>query len=228
MDFNDGNGGNGRNDGNGDLNLIDFNNVNNGNNGNNGGLSGSNNLSQPSKTPVSTKEEALKKIRYVDSILEPGSVKKYFKDESLTDIYLKLKAILRTPIKVPAKSSKLLILKAGIISLKDDMKDMSKDEIKNKKLYLLLLFIEDIINKLEGKSQEKESQKDLAIKYIPPGYFKEQGKGLKIMTLPILLAQKKAGNNSQKLNNEIRQIIYSLYNSKNMSKTVYNHLMNSI
>ena len=65
---------------------------------------------------------------------------------------------------------------------------------------------------------------------------KEQSrKGLKIMTLnqlltrlPILLAQKKAGNNSQKLNNEIRQIIYSFYSSKNMSKTIYNHLMNSI
>ena len=50
-------------------------------------------------------------------------------------------------------------------------------------------------------------------------------KGLKIMTprqmitrLPILLAQEQAGNNSQKLNNEIRQIIYSLYRSKNLSK----------
>ena len=62
----------------------------------------------------------------------------------------------------------------------------------------------------------------------------EIGKGLKIMTpeqmitrLPILLAQKQAGNNSQKLNNEIRQITYSLYRSKNLSKTVYNHLINS-
>ena len=61
------------------------------------------------------------------------------------------------------------------------------------------------------------------------------GEGLKIMTpnqlltrLPILLAQKKAGNNSQKLNNETRQIIYSLHSSKNMSKAVCNHLMNSI
>ena len=64
------------------------------------------------------------------------------------------------------------------------------------------------------------------------GYETENktGQGLKIMTprLPILLAQKKAGNNSQKLNNEIRQIIYSLYSSKNMSKSVYNHLMNTI
>ena len=49
-----------------------------------------------------------------------------------------------------------------------------------------------------------------------------------LTTLPILLAQKKTGNNSQKLNNEIRQIIYSLYSSKNMSNTVYNYLMNSI
>ena len=57
-------------------------------------------------------------------------------------------------------------------------------------------------------------------------------KGLKIMTpkqmitrLPILLAQLKAGNNSQKLKNEIRQIVYSLYRSKNLSKTIYNHLI---
>ena len=61
------------------------------------------------------------------------------------------------------------------------------------------------------------------------------GHGLKIMNpyqlitrLLILLAQRKAGNNSQKLNNEIRQIIHSLYSSKNTSKTVYNHLMNSV
>ena len=64
---------------------------------------------------------------------------------------------------------------------------------------------------------------------------RQKGHGLKIMTpsqlitrLPILLAQKQAGNNSQKFNNEIRQIIYSLYRSKNLSKTVHNHLINSI
>ena len=63
----------------------------------------------------------------------------------------------------------------------------------------------------------------------------EIGKGLKIMTpkqtitrLPISLVQKQVGNNSQKLNNEIRQIIYSLYRSKNLSKRVYNHLIKSI
>ena len=46
--------------------------------------------------------------------------------------------------------------------------------------------------------------------------------------LPITLAQLKAGNNSEKLKNEIRQILYSLYCSKNMTKQVYNRLINYI
>ena len=64
---------------------------------------------------------------------------------------------------------------------------------------------------------------------------KQQGQGVKILTpkqlitrLPILLVQLKAGNNSQKLKNEIRQLLYSLYRSKKLSKTVYKHLMNTI
>ena len=63
----------------------------------------------------------------------------------------------------------------------------------------------------------------------------QQGKGLKILTpnqmlsrLPITLAQLKAGNNSEKLKNEIRQLLYSLYRSKNMTKQVYNNLIKHI
>ena len=44
--------------------------------------------------------------------------------------------------------------------------------------------------------------------------------------LPILLAQIQAGNNSIILKNEIRQILYSLYRSKVLTKTVYNNLTN--
>ena len=64
---------------------------------------------------------------------------------------------------------------------------------------------------------------------------RNQGKGLKILTpnqmlsrLPISLAQLKAGNNSEKLKNEIRQLLYSLYRSKNMTKQVYNNLIKPI
>ena len=46
--------------------------------------------------------------------------------------------------------------------------------------------------------------------------------------LPISLAQLKAGNNSPKLKNEIRQLLYSLYRSKKLSKTIYEHLINAI
>ena len=63
----------------------------------------------------------------------------------------------------------------------------------------------------------------------------QQGKGIKILTpnqmlsrLPITLAQLKAGNNSEKLKNEIRQLLYSLYRSKNMTKQVYNNLIKHI
>ena len=48
-----------------------------------------------------------------------------------------------------------------------------------------------------------------------------------LQRLPIALAQVKAGNNSENLLKEIRQIIYSLYQSKEITKKVYNNLMKS-
>ena len=58
---------------------------------------------------------------------------------------------------------------------------------------------------------------------------------LKILTpkqmlqrLPIALAQVKAGNNSESLLNEIRQIVYSLYQSKQITKKVYNNIIKLI
>ena len=62
-----------------------------------------------------------------------------------------------------------------------------------------------------------------------------KGTGLKILTpkqmlqrLSIALAQVKAGNNSENLLNEIRQIVYSLYQSKEITKKVYNNIIKSI
>ena len=49
-----------------------------------------------------------------------------------------------------------------------------------------------------------------------------------LKTLPIALAQVEAGNNSESLLNEIRQIVYSLYRSKEVTKKVYNNISNSI
>ena len=46
--------------------------------------------------------------------------------------------------------------------------------------------------------------------------------------LPISLAQLQAGNNSEKLKNEIRQLLHYLYCSKNMTKQAYNNLIKPI
>ena len=60
-------------------------------------------------------------------------------------------------------------------------------------------------------------------------------KGHKILTpkemlqrLPVALAQVKANNNSESLLNEIRQIVYSFYQSKQITKKVYNNIIKSI
>ena len=66
-------------------------------------------------------------------------------------------------------------------------------------------------------------------------YETKQGTGLKILTprqmlqrLPVALAQVTAGNNSERLLNKIRQIVYSLYQSKEITKKVHNNIIKSI
>ena len=93
---------------------------------------------------------------------------------------------------------------------------MSKEKIKNKKLNKILGIVSVILE------FNKEIQK-------------QRGSGLKILTpnqmlnrLPIILAQLKAGNNSEKLKNKIKQILYSLYQSKNLTKNVYKSLVDII
>ena len=88
-------------------------------------------------------------------------------------------------------------------------------------------------NKLKTKENEKII--DVVERIVELNNENQLGEGLKILTpdqmlsrLPITLAQLKAGNNSQKLINEIRQLLYSLYRSKKLTKTIYNNLINII
>ena len=73
---------------------------------------------------------------------------------------------------------------------------------------------------LEVKRLAKDSQKGEGLKILTPNQM--------LKRLPIALAQVKAGNNSDCLLNEIRQIVYSLYRSKETTKKVYNNIINSI
>ena len=84
------------------------------------------------------------------------------------------------------------------------------------------------------KIQENEKIIDIVEKVIEHDR-QNQGQGSKILTpnqilirLPISLAQLKAGNNSEKLKNEIRQLVYSLYRSKKLTKNVYKILVDII
>ena len=88
----------------------------------------------------------------------------------------------------------------------------------------------------EEKEIEKSNETiDVVEKVLEFNKQNQLGQGLKIPTpdqmlsrLPITLAQLKAGNNSQKLINEIRQLLYSSYRSKKLTKIIYNHLINAI
>ena len=101
----------------------------------------------------------------------------------------------------------------------------TKDDKKNKKY---------ILNSAENLYYGRE----LVINGFKSGLFplkSTTGTGLKILTpkqvlqrLSIALAQVKAGNNSENLLNEIRQIFYSLYQSKEITKKVYNNLIKSL
>ena len=83
-------------------------------------------------------------------------------------------------------------------------------------------------------SEEEKETKNIVENILE---FKRQqrGQGLKILTpnqmlsrLPIVLDQLKAGNNSEKLKNETRQILYSLNRSKKLTKQLYKSLIDTI
>ena len=109
------------------------------------------------------------------------------------------------------KKNKLVnVINSGLKDLKEEIKEMSEEEINTEKPDKIVEIVEDILRFIKQK---------------------QEGKGIKILTpnqmlsrLPISLAQLKAGNNSEKLKNEIRQLLYSLYRSKHMTKQVYNNL----
>ena len=85
------------------------------------------------------------------------------------------------------------------------------------------------------KTEENEKIIDIVEGILELNSKNQLGLGLKILTpnqmlsrLPITLAQLNAGNNSEKLKNEIRLLVYSLYRSKKLTKQIYKSLINTI
>ena len=121
----------------------------------------------------------------------------------------------------------------------------SKKIIEDEFLQIYNVFINkfdkfsEVMNKKQpdakGSYQKELLHYGNKLKEIVGKFFNHSGSGLKILTsqqmftrLPVLLAQVQAGNNSRELKNEIRQLLYSLYRSKKISKKVYKNLIATI
>ena len=124
-----------------------------------------------------------------------------------------LKAVYATNNK--RKNEKLVtMIESGSSDIKNEIKEMSDDEIEIEKPDKIVNIVEKI---LEFNRQNQE------------------GQGLKILTAdqmisrsPISVAQLIVGNNSEKLKNEIRQLLYCLYRWKKLTKAIFNNLINTI
>ena len=95
--------------------------------------------------------------------------------------------------------------------------------------------IKNVSKNRKFKIEENEKTINIVERVLYFNQLDQSGQGLKILTpnqmpsrLPISLAHLKAGNNSEKLKNEIRQILYSLYTSKKLTKQLSKSLIDII
>ena len=117
---------------------------------------------------------------------------------------------------------------------KDEVNEVRVDSIKEvlSKLQRIIYYPSKY---KEFKFEENEKIIDIVERILYFNQLNQPGQGLKILApsqmlsrLPISLAQLKAGNNSEKLKNEIRQLLYSLYRSKILTKKIYKCLVDII
>ena len=138
-----------------------------------------------------------------EDLIRAGNEEKY--NELLNDLNIK-QTVLRDQIKT----------KTGVSRTRSkNLVNVVKNTLDNVGLYYNMPELESEISAEQGRNQ--------------------RGQGLKILTpnqmlsrLPISLAQLKAGNNSEKLKNETRQLLYSLYRSIKLTKQIYKSLIDII
>ena len=119
-----------------------------------------------------------------------------------------------------------------IMNFRKNTKPRSQEKKREKEIVL-----ENLHNFFEGRENILDAfeSKIFSIKSKGKGILNPNHSKLKILTLkqmlqrlPIALVQVKDGNNSESLLNEIRQIVYYLYQSKQITKKVYNNIIKSI
>ena len=98
---------------------------------------------------------------------------------------------------------------------KDKVQIMSEGNEKNKKTKIM-----NIVDKILNFALTERKQRGQGLKILTPNQM--------LSRLPISLAQLKAGNNSEKLKDKIRQLLYSLYRFKKLTKQLYESLIDII
>ena len=114
--------------------------------------------------------------------------------------------------------------------LSDDKRNKMDPQYKPEELFLEEYNYEGWYENEESSDTTKTDETSTDLPQMPTLEGDEEevkeGKGLQILTtFPILLAQIKAGNNSYKLKNEIRQILHLLYQHNKITKNVSNNLI---
>ena len=124
------------------------------------------------------------------------------------------KQLYETKNKIKKRNDKL-VEKKRWSNLKDEVEKMSKDEKVIEQPNKILKILKEILN------FNKETQKQgLSLKILTPDQI--------LSRLTISLRQLNAGNNPEKLKNEIRQLLYSSYRPKKLTKNSYKSLINIV
>ena len=123
-------------------------------------------------------------------------------------------------------------LLAEIMNFRKNTKPRSQEKKQEKEIVLKNLY-----NFFEGREKILDAfeSKIFSIKSKGAGILSSDHSKLKVLTpkqmlqrLPIALAQVKAGNNLESLLNKVRHIVYSLYQSEQITKKVYNNIIKSV
>ena len=161
---------------------------------------------------IKLRKEGFNEIKRKEQNINNELFKAYFTDyQSPSSMYKKLSKTENTEI----NKTRADLIKKVLTKLKRIIENTPKDDA--------------------AKIEENEKIIDVVERILELNNKIQSGEGLKILTpsqmpskLPITLAQLKAGNNSEKLKNEIRQLLYSLYRSKKLTKQLYKSLVDII
>ena len=124
-----------------------------------------------------------------------------------------LKNLEKSKNNIEKKKLQVNLIKSGLNDLKKEIKEMFEDEKDTEQPNEIVDIVEKILE-FNGRNRRREG-----LKLLTPDQI--------LSRLSISLTQLKAGNNSEKPKNEIGQLLYSLYRSKKLNKTIYNNSINT-